>query len=164
MGGSKEGSKERKKERRKDSEEVGEAVKTFLSVYFFMFLFIIFEIIIYWPHLSFPFPPFLFSHYTSPCILPKSLFMFHQLLFIHQWIYTCIYIPKYKLPSPYNVTCMHVLGDKYLALYNKLVCRSWRKPTFLFSSVACSSYVGLRVHGLFPMKRGIILVQLTFGQ
>lgn len=80
-------------------------------------------------------------------------------------IYVCIYIPKYRLFSPYDFACMSVFRAGGLTLGNQLVCDDMEKATspassftqftgvfFYYFIFVC---VGLCPHWLFSSKFGM---------
>lgn len=64
------------------------------------------------------------SHAHPPLALKSMASFFTSCYCIHSYICIFLYIPKYNLFSPYNVTCMRVFRTELLALDNRLVCSS----------------------------------------
>lgn len=82
------------------------------------------------------------------------------------YICICIYIPKYNLLSPYNVTWMYVFRDNVWHWTTNWFIGRTTSPVPRFT-VAYSSCEKLRCLGLFPTQLGMLisisLVQLMFG-
>lgn len=85
-------------------------------------------------------------------------YVFHWLLLYACYVFVYSCIPRYKLLSPYTVTCMNVFGTDLLTSDNPLLCSSLGSiPSFTpgFTQLPVVFCVGLRTHGLSSIWLGI---------
>lgn len=132
------------------------------------FLFV-FEIVIWFQHLSLPFTPSEPSHIPFPTLL-----WIHSPFFINCCMHICLHIhinlPKYNLLSPYNVFWRYIFRVEHLTLDNRPVCSFSGRTTSQatgFAQLPIVLRIGLRSLKIFPTHFGIfasvILVQLTLN-